>query len=836
MLNVLIPCCKGDENQAIQLLEWIAELGKNDARCYILCAEECQHDRLVELGNKAFTQAQWIRDSENVKSNWREDGHLNKSAAGPNSLFRQAAWHFCLNNLGPWLFLEPDAIPCRKDWLTLLDSEYHKAGKPFMGFIVTRQSHPGDVGKHMSGVGVYPQNTPGILKKAILGTGMAFDVAGADTMVPLAHDTRTIFHRYRPPGFTTQEDFDERVKPEYALYHACKDGSILPFLRSRMGLDNSVAGVTESGLTVRAQERVAEPCKLTLTGSQPSTGSNPVTCDIFIKTREHDYPWLEWCNRSIAKLGSGFRKLQLVSDDEISCGAQMKFGSWEGIVRWDHTPMREPGYLWQQRCKLYADQWTDAEWILYQDSDTVFTRSFSPSDFIRDGKPTWLYDPLDKARPDQHAWIPVMEKFLGKKPEHEFMRRHPFVVPRWALAEMRQFCRYKHGKSLEDYIMGEALPGHPLALRFSEWNCLGFFLWEFHHDKVCWLRPEEAGPAFVWQGFTHGGEKRMHEDLAKFRELLEGNPEGVVIDSEVVPEGKTVNVSESAGGHNLTIPSAIEFLLNEARKDGFAKGRILRQLKLAGLAKGEKLDGVARPVAAPRKALPEKKAGTLLCIHSYPGANETFARHWTNYQKFGADRIVGIGTEDNHCVFPCESVNIGPNAYMKIGGKDDHLCRRLLDTVKWCLTQSEDHFAIIEYDTIPLKKIPKWNGVCASLTGGQVNGSKATQFFHNPWLFTRDSGPELVRALEAALGDSAEYPDNSPDLYFGLACERAGIKVGCNFKLFTRNRLDAPGDLDLAVEAAENGAHVIHGVKTEEEYNSIMRALNEQHLSLSHAQ
>lgn len=236
MLNVLIPCCKGDENQAIALLEWIAELGKNDARCYILCSAECQHERMVEIGKRSFTYTQWIPDAEGVKSNWREEGHLNKSAAGPNSLFRQAEWFFYLNNLGPWLFLEPDAIPCRRDWLNLLDDEYTKCGKPFMGFIVTRQSHPGDVGKHMSGVGVYAQNTPGILKKATLGTGMAFDVAAADVMVPLAHDTRLIFHRYRPPGFTTQEDFEERVKPEYAIYHACKDGSIIPFLKTRLGM------------------------------------------------------------------------------------------------------------------------------------------------------------------------------------------------------------------------------------------------------------------------------------------------------------------------------------------------------------------------------------------------------------------------------------------------------------------------------------------------------------------------------------------------------------------------------------------------------------------------
>jgi hypothetical protein len=214
---------------------------------------------------------------------------------------------------------------------------------------------------------------------------------------------------------------------------------------------------------------------------------------------------------------------------------------------------------------------------------------------------------------------------------------------------------------------------------------------------------------------------------------------------------------------------------------------------------------------------------TLLCIHSYPGANETLLRHWPHFCEFGADRIVGVGTVGDGTHFPCETIKIGENRYMKMKGKDDNLCRRLLNTVKWCLSQPEERFAILEYDTLVLRKMPPWQGVNASLTGGRINGSKATQFFHNPWLFDRDSGESLVRAMEDALGDSAEYPNNSPDLFFGLACERAGIKVGCGFRLFTRNTLDH--DLDLACQAARDGAHVIHGVKTEEQYQAIMNAI-----------
>lgn len=843
MINVVLPCCKADEDQAIRLLEWMGELGKKDAKLFILCADDCQHQRMVDLGSKAFSHCERMRDAENIKSNWRDPGHENKSAEGPNSLFRQAVWNFYLWKLqgkaGAWLFLEPDAIPCRRDWLELLDNEYIQSKKPFMGFLVNHNTHPGDVGAHMSGVAIYPDFSAEVLKKSILHSPMAFDMAAADITVPNMHSTNLIFHRFRPPPFTTQEDFETRVPGHLALYHACKDGSVIPFLRKRLGMKGGEENCTTETSTVQSTAGIAtalpvRPVPVSSNGAQRSDpNAAPAPCDIFIKTRSHDYPWLEWCRKSIHKYCRGVRQAHTLHDGDLRVDCTpVSIEGWGTTLFEHHGKPKDPGYLWQQVCKLHADQYTDAEWILYMDSDCVFTRPVSPSDFIKDGKPVWLYTPLDQARPDQHVWAPVMEKFLGKKPEHEFMRRHPFIVQRWMLDALRTFCKYRHGKSLEDYIMGQAVPGSPTALVFSEWNCLGFFLWEYHRDSVAWVLDSEADPACVYQGFTHGGEGRKAEDLAKFKELLEGNPEGGDIASGVVPKDEK---SESvAGKHDLTVPLAIEFLADQV-KNNFDKARIIRSLKKKWAGKGEAPKRKARLVdigGTPgvidcdpslltlKKKVITKRNGTLLCIHSYPGANETLLRHWPHFCEFGADRIVGIGTVGGGTQFPCESVEIGENRYMKMKGKDDNLCRRLLNTVKWCLSQPEERFAILEYDTLVLRKMPHWQGVNAHLTGGKVNGSKATQFFHNPWLFDRDSGESLVRAMEAAIGDSAEYPNNSPDLFFGLACERAGIKVGCNFKLFTRNTLDH--DLDLACEAARLGAHVIHGVKSETQYLAIM--------------
>ena len=133
-------------------------------------------------------------------------------------------------------------------------------------------------------------------------------------------------------------------------------------------------------------------------------------------------------------------------------------------------------------------------------------------------------DSFENARDDQSVWIKPMEKFVGKRPTHECMREHPHIVPRWALEEVHKFCEYRHSRPIWEYVMDQADPSNDLALTFSEWNCLGWFLFVHHHEKFIWVEDKDAAPC-TYQGFTHAGEGRMHEDLAKMREIVEGAPE-----------------------------------------------------------------------------------------------------------------------------------------------------------------------------------------------------------------------------------------------------------------------------------------------------------------------
>lgn len=219
----------------------------------------------------------------------------------------------------------------------------------------------------------------------------------------------------------------------------------------------------------------------------------------------------------------------------------------------------------------------------------------------------------------------------------------------------------------------------------------------------------------------------------------------------------------------------------------------------------------------------------LLCIHSYPGANEILARHWPHFLTAEADEIVGIGTTDHGCRFPdgIRSVEIGENKYMD--GK--HLPQRLLDTIKFCLTTQHQWFCIAEYDVLFFKPVPKVMNnedcpVAGHLAGGRVFGSQPAFFLHNPWFLTRESASRILSAGRGLIQTpyvAYGTPESSPDVFFAWCCEQADLPVHFNLMTeFSRNSLDCAGDLEAARAARRAGVDIIHGVKTLEEYNYIL--------------
>lgn len=232
-----------------------------------------------------------------------------------------------------------------------------------------------------------------------------------------------------------------------------------------------------------------------------------MTTDIFIKSYHKDFPWLSNCLRSIQRFGTGFRDIVIVIPDTDN----LDHLTIEKVVK---VKEYGEGYMFQQSVKLHADLYTDADMIVQLDSDCVFTRPVSPESFMTEGKVDWLYTPWGNVGEDaKRAWGEVMRKCIGEDPPAEFMRRSSQMIPRWALQEFRGFIAERHGVGTEHYIMSQ--PGR----HFSEFNCIGFYLWLHHHEKVNWINTEEGLPPnlvrqfWSWGGLTKDVNREIQQIL-----------------------------------------------------------------------------------------------------------------------------------------------------------------------------------------------------------------------------------------------------------------------------------------------------------------------------------
>lgn len=213
----------------------------------------------------------------------------------------------------------------------------------------------------------------------------------------------------------------------------------------------------------------------------------------------------------------------------------------------------------------------------------------------------------------------------------------------------------------------------------------------------------------------------------------------------------------------------------------------------------------------------------LLGIFTYAKGSDTLARHWPYFERQQADRICCVKTTDSYCVLPdviIPSISIGRDSYLD----GPHLPVRLLDTIKNLLDSEWDVLMLCEYDTVIFKRLPleQMSEPAAAHLAGHLPDY---HFYHNPWCITRGMAQDFLDVgYETVINGTCCYgsKESSPDVFFGLVCKLLGITVQHDlWREFSRNRMDNPGDLDLARACYRDGFSVIHGVKTAAELEYI---------------
>lgn len=223
---------------------------------------------------------------------------------------------------------------------------------------------------------------------------------------------------------------------------------------------------------------------------------------IIIRTYYKDIKWLDYCLRSLDKFGYGFKHVIVLfpkEDLERADWSLLQRKQCAGVDFYAHAieTVIEDGYIDQQHTKMTADFYTDADEILFVDSDTMFLRRTGPSAFSVQGKPYLLYTPYDRfpAGTDM-PWQEPTERAMSHHVAYEFMRRLPITIPREAVIGTREYMQMTHGVTLADYL--RKVPFRT----FSEFNVMGAFVY-YHNPGLMALIPTEvthltaAGPEFT---------------------------------------------------------------------------------------------------------------------------------------------------------------------------------------------------------------------------------------------------------------------------------------------------------------------------------------------------
>jgi hypothetical protein len=227
-----------------------------------------------------------------------------------------------------------------------------------------------------------------------------------------------------------------------------------------------------------------------------------MTTDLVIRTYSGDFDWLNHCLESCKKRAKGFANIKLLVDDRDAS----LFGYDFPYDVHSTGPTWSDGYIQQMCDKLYADLYSNADYIVHTDSDCVFIRDISPEDLMEDGKPVWLMHPFGS---DPNPWPPIVHKALGFSSPLSFMRRHPFMIPRGIYARFRAWMAERHGTSLANYIKSQPYR------EFIEYESLGCWCYEFARDEFVWKEQDEF-PVFVKQYWSWGGlDEEKREEIKK---------------------------------------------------------------------------------------------------------------------------------------------------------------------------------------------------------------------------------------------------------------------------------------------------------------------------------
>ena len=189
---------------------------------------------------------------------------------------------------------------------------------------------------------------------------------------------------------------------------------------------------------------------------------------LFVRSYPNDFPWLRYSIQSMNKYLTGVESKILIVPwktqipDEIS-------SFFDHVVE-SYLYDKYDGYIAQQFDKLDAYKYTDKDYILFSDSDCIYTGPFDISTMF-DRYPILGMTPYTQlADGGGYFWKAITESLLGFPVSHEFMRCFPLLHYRDTLIDFSKDYPEIHKRVINKDI--------------SEFNLLGAYAFKKEHKYI----------------------------------------------------------------------------------------------------------------------------------------------------------------------------------------------------------------------------------------------------------------------------------------------------------------------------------------------------------------
>ena len=236
-------------------------------------------------------------------------------------------------------------------------------------------------------------------------------------------------------------------------------------------------------------------------------GQGP-TVDMFIRSYKEDLKWLSFSTAAMA--GSMEKQQEVIRNalfvvprddvplfekdlDDIFQNRSLPQSLRSRFLVMQSKIKTLKGYEEQMLDKMHADLYTDAQYIVFFDTDTVFARDLTRDQlFDPEGRPRLCYRSVKSCGEACEMWMQTKVKFMlgqGDMLDQEYMCTLGQAYTREIFARTREEVEKHNGEEWAGWLHRAQRPEGSVEespVPFTEFNALGAILWRDFHDKVHW--------------------------------------------------------------------------------------------------------------------------------------------------------------------------------------------------------------------------------------------------------------------------------------------------------------------------------------------------------------